>query len=160
TRTTSSRRHFLAQQGMSVGGLALAWLLHRDGVLAAGGGGPRKPTLERPVYDLKPKAPPSPPRARAMIALFMQGGPSHLDLLDPKPELVKRNGKTYTGEVKYDNAGEASARLLASPWKFHKSGQSGLELSELLPGLREIADDVCLVRSMQTAVNNHEQSIS
>ncbi len=86
TDPTSTRRHFLASQGMALGVLALAWLLDRDGLLAA----PAKPTLERPVYDLAPKVPPAPPRARAMISLFMQGGPSHLDLFDPKPELTRR----------------------------------------------------------------------
>jgi hypothetical protein len=94
-----------------------------------------------------------------MIALFMQGGPSHLDLFDPKPELIKRNGQSFTGEIKYDNAGEASAKLFASPWKFRRHGQCGMELSELLPFLGEVADEITLVRSMQTAVNNHEQSI-
>jgi hypothetical protein len=154
----NTRRHFLAQQGMSLGGLALAWLLHRDGVLQAAD--PRKPTLERPVYDLTPKAPPHPPRALAMISLFMQGGPSHHDLFDPKPELTKRNGKTFTGDIQYDNAGEASSKLLASPWKFAPRGQCGMELSELLPGLATVADDICLVRSMKTGVNNHDQSIN
>jgi len=156
-RSISSRRHFLAQQGMCLGGVALAWLLHRDGLLAAE---PRKPTLERLVYDLKPKAPPQPPRAKAMISLFMQGGPSHHDLFDPKPELAKRNGQTYTGDLQIDNAGEASSKLFATPWKFQKRGQCGMELSELLPGLAEVADDICLVRSMHTGVNNHGQSIN
>jgi hypothetical protein len=154
----SSRRHFLAQQGMSLGSLALAWLLHRDGVLAASD--PRKPSLERPTYDLKPKVPGKPPRAKAMISLFMQGGPSHHDLFDPKPDLAKRDGQTYTGDVKRDNAGEASSKLFASPWKFQKRGECGMELSELLPGLATIADNICLVRSMHTGVNNHGQSIS
>ena len=156
TAQISSRRHFLASQSMSIGSLALTWLLHQDGALGA----PAKPTLERIVYDLKPKTPAAPPRARAMISLFMQGGPSHLDLFDPKPELVKRSGQSFTGELKVDNAGEASSKLFASPWKFQKYGQCGMELSELLPGLAEIADDITLVRSMQTAVNNHGQSIN
>jgi hypothetical protein len=156
-RSLSRRRHFLAQQGMSLGGLALAWLLQRDGVLAAD---PRKPTLERTVYDLKPKTPPHPPKAKAMISLFMQGGPSHHDLFDPKPELTRRHGQTFTGDLKIDNAGEASSKLFASPWKFQKRGQCGMELSELLPGLAEVADDICLVRSMHTGVNNHGQSIN
>src|SRR5947209_375332 len=135
--SNASRRHFLASQGMGLGGLALTWLLHRDGAVAA----PAKPSLERPVYDLKPKLPPAPPRARAMISLFMQGGPSHLDLFEPKPELTRRDGAIFTGEIKFDNAGEASPKLLGSPWKFHKHGECGMELSELLPGLGEIADE-------------------
>jgi hypothetical protein len=95
-----------------------------------------------------------------MITLFMQGGPSHLDLFDPKPELDRHDGQKFTGEVKYDNAGEASARLFASPWEFREHGACGMGLSELLPGLGEIADDVCLIRSMHTGVNNHGQSIN
>ncbi len=153
----SSRRHFLACQSMGLGSLALAWLLERDGARAAD---TRKPTLERPVYDLRPKAPPAPARANAMISLFMQGGPSHIDLFDPKPELSRRSGISYTGDIKYDNAGQASPKLFGSPWKFAKHGACGMELSELLPGLAGVADDICLVRSMQTAVNNHGQSIN
>jgi hypothetical protein len=142
---------------MGLGSLALAWLLERDGARAAE---TRKPDFERPVYDLKPKTPPAPARANAMISLFMQGGPSHIDLFDPKPELSRRDGISFTGDIKYDNAGQASPRLFGSPWKFARHGASGMELSELLPGLAGVADDICLVRSMQTAVNNHGQSIN
>lgn len=151
-----SRRHFLAQSGTGLGAIALAWLLNQDGVLADTG----KPTLEKPVYDLKPKLPPRPARARAMISLWMQGGPSHLDLFDPKPELAKNHLKHYAGEINRDNAGEASAKLFCCPWKFEPRGACGMELSELLPGLASVCDDVALIRSMQTDVNNHEQSIS
>ncbi len=158
SRSISNRRHFLAAQGMNLGTLALAWMLQRDGHAQAAD--PRKPTLERPVYDLKPKAPPQPPRARAMIQLFMQGGPSHVDLFDPKPELTRRHMKTFTGDIQYDNAGQASSKLYGSPWKFEKAGRSGIELSELVPGLKSVADDITLVRSMKTGVNNHGQSIS
>ncbi len=94
-----------------------------------------------------------------MISLFMQGGPSHLDLFDPKPELTRKSGTNFQGDIKYDNAGEASAKLFGSPWKFEKHGECGMELSELLPGLAEIVDDITLIRSMQTGVNNHGQSI-
>ena len=153
----SNRRHFLASQSLGLGSLAVAWLLHQEGALA---GTPSKPSLERPVYDLKPKAPPAPARARAMIQLFMQGGPSHLDLFDPKPELARRNGMSFAGDLKFDNPGEASSKLLASPWKFRKHGACGMELSELLPCLGEVADQIALVRSMQTGVNNHGQSIA
>jgi hypothetical protein len=156
TQAISTRRHFLASQGMSMGTLALAWLVQHEQARAAS----PKGTHERPIFDLTPKTPPAPARAHAMISLFMQGGPSHHDLFDPKPELVRRNGKTFTGDIKYDNAGEASAKLLASPWKFIKRGECGMELSELLPCLGEVADEIALIRSMQTGVNNHEQSIN
>ncbi|RUL83070.1 DUF1501 domain-containing protein [Tautonia sociabilis] len=155
----SSRRHFLASQGVGIGSLALAWMLEQERATARQEA-PRKPTLEPPTYDLLPKAPPSPPRAKAMICLFMQGGPSHLDLFDPKPELVRRHGSVFDGEIKYDNAGQASSKLFAPPWKFRRRGECGMELSELLPGLGEVADDITLIRSMHTGVNNHGQSIS
>src|SRR5262249_36987451 len=93
------------------------------------------------------------------ISMFMQGGPSHIDLFDPKPELDKRNGEKYPGELKYDNAAEASPKMLASPWKFNKYGQCGMDLSELVPNLAEVADEITLIRSMHTSVNNHGQSI-
>lgn len=153
---SSGRRHFLAQNAFGLGGVALAWLLQQDGATAA----PPKPDLERPTFDLLPKAPRKPPQATAMISMFMQGGPSHHDLFDPKPELQKRHMENFTGEIKYDNAAEASAKLLASPWKFSPHGECGMELSELLPWLGTVADDICLIRSMHTGVNNHGQSIN
>lgn len=154
--THFSRRHFLEQQAFGLGSLALAWLMQQDAAQAA----PAKPLLERPTYDLLPRSTPKTPQARAMISLFMQGGPSHIDLCDPKPELNKRHLQTYTGDIKYDNAAEASAKLFGSPWKFTKYGQCGMDLSELLPHLGSVADDICLIRSMHTGVNNHGQSIN
>ncbi len=120
---------------------------------------PAKPDLIRPKFTLDPKPPQQPARAQAMISLWMQGGPSHLDMFDPKPELQKYDGKTFPGEIKYDNAAQASSTVLGSPWKFKKHGQCGTELSELVPHLANVIDDVCLIRSMHTGVNNHGQSI-
>jgi hypothetical protein len=150
-----TRRELLSASTLGVGGIALAWLLSEEGLLAA----PTRPELTPRHFDLKPKKTHFAPRAKAMISLFMQGGPSHLDLTDPKPALAKLDGKPFPGRIKYDNAAEASARVLPSPWKFRQCGQSGIELSELLPGLAEVIDDVTLVRSMRTGVNNHVQSI-
>src|SRR3989442_946444 len=98
----SSRRHFLASSGFGLGAFGLAWLLKQDGLLAM------PPELEPRHFDLLPKKPHFAPRARAMISMFMQGGPSHLDLFDPKPELAKYDGQKFPGEVKYDNAAQAS----------------------------------------------------
>ncbi len=151
-----SRRHFLQQQAFGLSGLALAWLLKQDGVTAA----PPKPEFDRVAYDLLPKPTDHPPQATAMISMFMQGGPSHHDLFDPEPELLKRHLQEFPGEIKYDNAAEASAKLFASPWKFSPRGQCGMELSELVPHLGEVADEICLIRSMHTGVNNHGQSIN
>jgi hypothetical protein len=150
-----TRRHFLATNALGIGGVALAWLLQRDGLLAA----PPRPELEPHHFDLTPKSPHAAPRARAMISLFMQGGPSHLDLFDPKPVLTKYTGTKFQGDIKYDNAAQASATLLASPWKFAKHGRCGTDVSELLPHFADIVDDVCVIRSMHTGVNNHGQSI-
>jgi len=152
----STRRHFLAANAMGIGSLALAWLLNKDGLFADDQG---RPELEQRHFDLKLKSPHAEPRATAMISLFMQGGPSHIDLFDPKPEMAKYDGDKFPGEIKYDNAAQASSKVFASPWKFQKHGQCGTEISELLPHLAEIVDDICLVRSTQTGVNNHGQSI-
>jgi len=141
---------------MGIGGLALAWLLNKDGLLAA----PGRPELETRQFDLLPKPPHHEPKARAMISLFMQGGPSHLDLFDPKPGMARYDGQPFPGTIRYDNAAQASAKVLHSPWRFRRHGQSGTELSELLPHLGNVADDICLIRSMRTGVNNHGQSIN
>ncbi len=150
-----SRRHFLTSHMFGLGTLALATLLKQDGLLAE----PKKPNLDRAQFDLLPKRPPNRPRATAMISMFMQGGPSHLDLCDRKIELEKNHLKTFGGDIKYDNAAESSSKLWAGPWKWARHGQCGMELSELVPHLGSIADDITLVRSMHTGVNNHGQSI-
>ena len=124
-----TRRHFVKQEAFGLGGLALSWFLGQEKLHAA----PAKPLLEPLTFDLKPRPPAHAPQAKAMISMFMQGGPSHIDLFDPKPELTKRHLQNFTGDIKYDNVAEASTKLFASPWKFSKHGQCGMELSELLP---------------------------
>jgi len=151
-----TRRHFLSQQAFGLGGLALNWLLQQDRAQAS----PTSAASERTSFDLRPRVPSRPPHATAMISMFMQGGPSHLDLFDAKPELAKRHLQNFTGDIKYDDTAGASTKLFASPWKFRKHGQCGMELSELLPCLGAVADDICLIRSMHTGVNNHDQSIN
>lgn len=151
-----NRRHFLARNGFGIGGLALAWMLEQERLRAE----PSRPELEPRTHDLTPKPTHFAPRAKAMISLFMQGGPSHIDLFDPKPLMARYDGRPFPGTIKFDNAAEASSKVLASPWKFRRCGQSGIELSELVPHLGEVIDDVCLVRSMHTGVNNHGQSIN
>ena len=140
---------------MGLGGVALTWMLHRDGLLAA----PKKPPLEPIVYDTLAKEPHHEPQAKAMISLWMQGGPSHLDLFDPKPGMAKYDGQAFPGQIKYDNAAQASSKVLASPWKFSPRGESGTEISELLPHIADVADELTLIRSTHTSVNNHGQSI-
>ncbi|MDB6035134.1 MAG: hypothetical protein JWM16_5472 [Verrucomicrobiales bacterium] len=150
-----SRRHFVRASSFALSSLALSWLLKEEGLLA----GPVKPHSGLNHFDLTPKTPLKPARAKAMISLLMIGGPSQMDLFDPKPALAKYDGKPFPGEIRYDNAAEASSKVFASPFKFSKHGQCGMELSELLPHLGKVADDVCLIRSMQTGVNNHGQSM-
>ncbi len=150
-----NRRHFLSTSGFHLSAFGLAWLLKQDGLLAS----PEKPELERPHFDLSQKTPHFQPRAKAMISMFMQGGPSHIDLFDPKPELTKLDGQKFPGEVKYDDAAHASTKAFGCPWKFDKHGQCGMDVSELLPNFAGIVDDVTLIRSMQTGVSNHGQSI-
>lgn len=151
----SSRREFLGSATYGMSSLALAWMMKQDPLYAA----PIQPTLERPKYNLLPKKPAFEPKAKAMISLFMQGGPSHIDMLDPKPKLNELDGKPFPGEIKYDNAAQASSKVLGCPWKFTKHGQSGTDVSELLPHFAGIVDDVTVIRSMHTGVNNHGQSI-
>src|SRR5437773_2177928 len=98
---------------------------------------------------LSRKKPHHRPRAQAVICLFQHGGPSQVDLFDPKPELTKRHGQPYPGEVEAHFHTQVG-KLLASPFPFHRAGQSGMELSELLPHTARIADDITLIRSMKT----------
>lgn len=150
-----SRRQFLQRNAGGVGSLALAWLLGEQRLLATPAAKPRAQNS----FDLKPKVPARGGQARAMISLFMHGGPSHVDLFDPKPELSRRSGEDYPGEITYSFVDRASKKLFGSPWKFQKHGQSGMDVSELLPHFSKIVDDVCLIRSMHTDINGHEPSI-
>ncbi|HSH93369.1 MAG TPA: DUF1501 domain-containing protein, partial [Roseimicrobium sp.] len=150
-----SRRRFLERNAMGIGGVALAWMLQQERLL----GSPSKVIGNRETFDLKPRQPDFAPKAKAMISLFMHGGPSHVDLLDPKPELTKRSGEDYSGEVTFSFVKSASKKLFGSPWQFKKCGQSGTEVSELLPHFAGIVDDACVIRSMHTDINGHEPSI-
>src|SRR5688572_12200694 len=150
-----SRRHLLASGPMCIGSLALAWLMDQERAQAA----PDKPPLEPSRSDLSPKVPHHAPRGTAMISSFMQWGHRHSHLYDPKPVLSKYDGKKYPGALKLDSPEQSDGTVMASPWKFRKHGQCGTEVSELLPHLAGIVDDVTVVRSMHTGVNNHVQSI-
>ncbi|MEZ6112017.1 MAG: DUF1501 domain-containing protein [Pirellulaceae bacterium] len=154
-RAFSTRREFLSHNALGVGGLALAWLLQQEGAVAK----PASTNTTPASFDMTPKPPHFAPRATAMISMFMHGGPSHVDLLDPKPELSKRNGEEYPGDIQYSFVNRASKKLLGTPFKFAKHGQCGTEVSELLPSLANIVDDVCVIRSMHTGFNGHEVSI-
>jgi len=154
TESNTTRRKFLSQVSLSTMPLALAFANEQP--LSAK---PVKPDLGPQNFDLAAKNSHQAGTATAMISMFMQGGPSHVDLMDPKPLLNKMHLQKFPEKIKYDNAAEASSRILGTPWKFKQYGQSGTAISELLPGLSEIVDDVLVIRSMHTGVNNHGQSI-
>jgi hypothetical protein len=136
----TSRRDFLLQAGGGFGALALSWLLARDGYAAA------KPPAINP---LAPKRPQFEPKATAVIFLFMVGGPSPIDLFDPKPALKKHQGqplpKSFGTPVSQFTKGDTP--LLASTRSFKNHGQSGLEVSDLLPNLATCVDDIAFLRS-------------
>lgn len=152
---TFSRRDFLSRSAFGIGAFALAQLMQREGLLAET---PSKPPENLPL-NLQERAPHFTPRANALISLFMHGGPSHVDLLDPKPELTKHHGSEYSGEVVYSFVNRANKKLLGSPWRFRPHGNCGTEVSELLPHIASIVDDIAVLRSMHTGHNGHEVSI-
>ncbi len=140
-----NRRAFLGRTVGTLGTLALADLLAGDSrrLRAA-------PTGSGAVANA--------PRAKSVICLFQHGGPSQMDLFDPKPELTRWHQKPYPGqlEVHFD---KQQGNLLASPFSFRPRGESGLELSELLPHTAGIVDEITLVRSMATESVDHESAL-
>jgi hypothetical protein len=146
--TEVTRRWFLQECGVGLGAIALGQLL--------GGIAPADTTPQ--PGPLTPRAPHFAPKVKRVIYLFMAGGPSQLDLLDHKPELAKWGGKLPPAELlKGYRAAfiSPSATLLAPRFAFAKHGASGAEISELLPHLAGVADDITIVRSMQTDAFNH-----
>jgi hypothetical protein len=146
-----SRRFFLQELSLGLGGVALSTLLH-SASFAKGSASP----YTRP--NSKKAFPQFAPRAKHVIFLFMAGGPSQLDLFDPKPTLVKYEGQEVPDEVLKGAELpfiERDAALMASPFKFSRHGQSGANLSELLPHLAKVVDDIALVRSVHTDAFNH-----
>jgi hypothetical protein len=138
-----TRREFLWQTGAGFTGMALTALLCEDGFFANRARADAPGTYEDP---LAPKEPHFAARAKNVIFLFMYGGPSQVDLFDPKPALKARNGQSIELEVRKGSM--AKATLLGSPFAFQKYGQSGLEVSELYPNLARRADDLTVIRSM------------
>jgi hypothetical protein len=139
-----SRRELLRRTGGGFGALALAALLADESLRAAD-------NRSRETRDpLAAKLPHFAARAKRVIFLFMPGGPSQVDTFDPKPRLARNDGqpapKLYLGQRR---------NLLASPWKFGRHGESGIEVSELFPHTSACIDDICVVRSMVTDDPNH-----
>jgi len=141
----STRRAFLAAHAGSLGPLALAHLASES-----------RAETNRDPLGARPGT--RPPKAKAVICLFQHGGPSQMDLFDPKPELTRRHGQPHPDKLEVHFHSQ-QGKLLSSPFRFHKKGQSGMELSELLPGLGRVADDITLVRSMKTESVDHEAAL-
>ncbi len=96
------------------------------------------------------------PRAKRLVFLFLNGGPSHVDTFDPKPALARFEGQQPSGELYKKSKGTG---FMPSPFAFSKHGQSGIEVSESLPNLARVIDDCCIIRSMHTDVPNHEPAL-
>lgn len=105
---------------------------------------------------LLPRKPHFPGKAKRVIFLFMNGGPSQVDTFDPKPALIKYNGQVVPLNLPTERRTGAA---LASPYQFKKYGQSGIEVSEIFPNVAKHVDDMCIIRSMHADVPNHEPSL-
>ncbi len=145
-----SRRDLLRRCGMGMGGVALAQLLNEEGAFAG-----EKSANE--ISPLAPRQPQFPAKAKRVIHLFMNGGPSHLDTFDYKPSLAKYAGKPLPKANLRTERKTGAA--FPSPFKFKKYGQSGIEVSEIFEKTAESIDDICVIRSMHADVPNHEPSL-
>ena len=141
-----TRRDFLATSASGLGGLALAHMLGSDARAA-----------ESALTHFAP-------RAKRCIFLFMAGGPSHVDLFDPKPLLDEMDGKKIPPHLLKDHQSFALIRgtpsLKRSPYKFAPRGQSGVIMAELLPHLATVADELTVIRSMKTTTNVHDPGVN
>ena len=137
-----TRREMLQRVGTGLGTLGLA------GILAEAQG----------ANPLAPKGPLYRAKAKRVIHLFMNGGPSQVDTFDPKPALIKHNGQKAPANA-HRKTERGTNALMQSPFKFAKHGQSGVEVSEIFPNIAKHIDDICVIRSMHTDVPNHEPSL-
>ncbi len=147
-----SRREFLRNAGGGIGLLALSGLLRAESRSAASDASPSLTAVRPPHFA---------PRAKRLIWLFMHGGPSHVDLFDPKPDLTK-----YSGQPLPDEFGQVMTRrdvaknpLLAPVKPFRPRGESALPISDFLPHIAEMADELCVIRSLHGDSVNHPQSV-
>ena len=152
-----SRRRAIGQLGLGLGGIGLAGVCLDAGLLAA----------EQPTLAASARPPHFTPRARRVIQIFAEGGPSHIDTLDPKPKLAEYHGRLVeevlpgfaTATPALATAmGRLRGRIQRSGFRFSRHGEAGIELSELLPQLGTVADDLCVIRSMTTTSSQHPQA--
>jgi hypothetical protein len=148
-----SRRAFLTSTAGGIGLLALASMLRDDKLLA------EEAYLDRRINPLAPRPGHFPGKAKNCICIYLEGGPSQLDLFDPKPKLNELHGQklpeSLIKNVRFAFIQKDTATLMGSPRKFKKYGQCGMELSDFLPHLATCVDDICLIRSMWTEAFNH-----
>ncbi|MEO6182277.1 MAG: DUF1501 domain-containing protein, partial [Verrucomicrobiota bacterium] len=144
-----TRRQFLSRCGMGMGAVSLASLASSFFDSVAHG--------SETLSPLAPKLPQFPARAKRVIHIFANGGPSHVDTFDPKPSLDKYAGKILP--VENLKTERKTGAAFASPFKFKKYGQSGIEVSELFPHVAESIDDIAVIRSMYADIPNHEPSL-
>src|SRR5688572_19688494 len=156
-RKLITRRWFFKECGVGVGGIALASLLRKDNALAAEAAGPAV-GAGGAVNPLAVRQPHYAPRAKRVIYLFQAGAPSHLELFDYKPELAKRNGQLPPPSLLKDYRAafiNVNSALLGPKYSFAQYGKSGATVSELLPNVAQVVDDLCIVKSMHTDAVNH-----
>jgi hypothetical protein len=144
-----SRREMLERTGMGLGALALGPLLGEPRSAAAA------ESAAASANPLAVRAPHFPAKAKHVIHLFMNGGPSHIDTFDPKPALVEYAGKDLPFHLSTERK---TGTAFPSPFKFQKYGQSGIEVSEIFPHTARCVDDITVVRSMVADIPNHEPS--
>jgi len=147
-----TRRDFLHRCGMGMSALAAGSLLGETGIF-----GPTGALASESINPLAPRAPQFPVKAKHVIHLFMNGGPSHVDTFDPKPSLAKYNGQELPGE--HLKTERKTGAAFGSPFAFKKYGKSGIEVSDLFAKTAESIDDICVIRSMHADVPNHEPSL-
>src|ERR1700692_118525 len=147
----SSRRQFFQSAGSGLAGIALASMLQQDGLLAA-------PTLADP---LAPKKPHHEPKAESVIFLFMEGGPSHVDLFDPKPKLTELNGQPMPASFgkPITAMGTGNNTLLGTKRTFKQYGQSGAWVSDWYPNIAQHVDEMSIIRSCWADGLNHVGSV-
>ena len=153
-----NRRSFLNEMSRGLSGIALASLLGADRLLGAAasssGSAPLRPAID-PRHPFAPRQSHFAPRAKNVLVIFCAGACSHLDTFDYKPELIKRHGQSMPGADTLITFQGEQGDLVKSPWTFRPYGQSGKMISDLVPHLGSVADDICFIHSLTSKTNTH-----
>src|SRR5438477_1359078 len=144
-----TRRQALQEAAVGFGAMAVNSMLQQERMFAA-----ESAIAKERTYNLLPRAPHFAPKAKRVIFIYIGGGPSTIDMFDPKPALMRYDGKPAPFEIK-GRALNGSQQIMASPWKFADCGESGRQVSELLPYFQKVVDKVTFVRSMTTDRIDH-----